>query len=124
MSLKDLSFTERRELLSDEMKGYLEALQAPFKKYMRVQERVCRNYVGYYVGRKPICKIRILSKSMRVYLALDPASLPYKVYHHKDVGHHVSYKGTPTVLKVKGKVGLRKALRLIVPMVDDRTYII
>ena len=52
-------------------------------------------------------------KTLCLYLALDPYELPESVYHQTFAGDTKMYEKTPTMVKIKSSVALKRALRLI-----------
>lgn len=87
-----------------------EALLAKDKK---VRERISKKCATFNLGRKPIAKISIIGKSLRLHLALDPAAEELQKYPVKDLSDKASYKDVPVMLKISSDLALRRALKLI-----------
>ena len=76
-----------------------------------VKERKAFDHIDFYRSRKTIARVSLIGKTLRVYFALDPASLDGK-YGVTDRSSVKKFEQTPSLLKVKGPRSLKRALEL------------
>ena len=112
------SFSARMSQTSDFLKSCYELLANKLLSFYKIKHRVSWDYDSFNFGRKQMAKLAIRGKSVRVFLALDTNIVPKNIYHPKDKSHTKKYAFVPCMLKVKGSVSLRRALRLIDFMMD------
>ena len=112
------SFSARMSQASDFLKSCYELLANKLLSYYKIKHRVSWDYDSYNFGRKQMAKLAIRGKSVRLYLALDANMIPYNQYFQKDKSNTKKYAFVPCMLKIKGNVSMRRALRLIDFMMD------
>ena len=76
-----------------------------------VKERKAFDHVDFYKGRKTLARVSLIGKTLRVYFALDPTTLDGK-YGVTDRSTVKKFEQTPSLLKIKGPRGLKRALEL------------
>lgn len=108
----DRSFLARLSQSDDVLKANYDALKNYALSFKGVRSRVSWAYDSINKGRKKVCKIIIRGKSLTLFVALNPYSLPEK-YHCKSVGNVSKYAATPTKLKVRSGRSLKYAKELI-----------
>lgn len=64
------------------------------------------------------CKVTVAGKSLKLYLALDPADYKNTTLPIKDASSKAIYKDIPLAFKVKSGLSLRRAEQLITEMMD------
>ena len=114
------SFIARIIQGTDEQKVYYGEVRNALLSYKKVNSNIAWGAERFHKGRETIARFKIRGKTLVVYLALDPATHEYSVYHHKDVSDNKSLHGTPMMIKVKSPRGVKKALRLIDEMLEAR----
>ena len=80
--------------------------------------RISKSADTYHLGRKTYLKITISGKTLKCYFALDAkdyvdTAIPLEVVDNKK-----AYEDTPTLLRVKSPLALRRALKLINDMME------
>lgn len=114
------SFIARIIQSSDDQKRYYGEVKNALLSYRKVNSNVAWGAERFHKGRETIARLKIRGKTLVLYLALDPATHEYSVYHHKDVSSNKSLHGTPMMVKVKSPLGVKKAVRLIDEMLEAR----
>ena len=114
------SFIARIIQGSDEQKTYYGEVRNALLSYKKVNSNIAWGAERFHKGRETIARFKIRGKTLILYLALDPATHEYSVYHHKDVSDNKSVAGTPMMIKVKSPLGVKKAVRLIDEMLAAR----
>lgn len=114
------SFIARIIQGTDEQKTYYGEVRNALLSYKKVNSNIAWGAERFHKGRETIARFKIRGKTLILYLALDPATHEYSVYHHKDVSDNKSVAGTPMMIKVKSPLGVKKAIRLIDEMLAAR----
>ncbi len=114
------SFIARIIQSTDEQKKYYGAVRNALLSYRKVNSNIAWGAERFHKGRETIARFKIRGKTLVLYLALDPVTHEYSVYHHKDVSSNKSLHGTPMMIKVKSPLGVKKAVRLIDEMLEAR----
>ncbi len=114
------SFIARIIQGTDEQKTYYGEVRNALLSYKKVNSNIAWGAERFHKGRETIARFKIRGKTLVLYLALDPATHEYSVYHHKDVSDNKSVAGTPMMIKVKSPLGVKKAVRLIDEMLAAR----
>ncbi len=87
--------------------------------YKKVRSSVSWNFDSYFLGRKPIAKIKVRGKHVVIYFNLDPASMVGTKYAGEDVSKVARYKAVPFAYKVNGERKLQYAMELIRMVMED-----
>ncbi len=112
------SFEERlREAPAETLEMY-SMIKNEFCGYENVKNRMCRTCESFRIGNKLVAKIKISTKSIRLYLALDPAAYDEKKYRHIDKSETKAYAHVPMMVKVYGPRSVGRAQHLIADCVD------
>ena len=114
------SFIARIIQGTDDQKEYYGRIKNALLSYKKVNSNIAWGAERFHKGRETIARLKIRGKTLILYLALDPAEVPYSVYHHKDVSDNKSLHGTPLAVKVMSPLGVKKAIRLIDAMLEKR----
>lgn len=117
-------FSEKLEGLPDEYKEYYEEISRRLLSYKRVKSRLSNRFDTYKCGKTILAKISIVGKkSLRLYIALDPADYDYKKFYQRDVSNRKSYVATPMMLVIKSGRGVKRASRLITDLMDANNIV-
>lgn len=111
------SFAAKLRLASDLVKEYYCAVYNKFLSRSKVKLRTSFACDTFNFGKKQLAKITIAGKTLKLYLALDPKTLPAK-YHVKDASDVKKYAQVPALLKIRSDRALKNALELINTVCD------
>lgn len=114
----DRSFTARMCQAEDRLKATYSELKNYALSFKGARSRISWSYDSINKGRNKVCKIVVKGKSLYVYLALDPDTLPEK-YYHKSAKDITKYEATPTRLRVRSPRSLKYAKELIAMIMND-----
>ncbi|MDE6586424.1 MAG: hypothetical protein K2K80_07085, partial [Clostridia bacterium] len=114
------SFIARIIQSTDDQKLYYGEVRNALLSYRKVNSNIAWGAERFHKGRETIARFKIRGKTLVLYLALDPATHEFSVYHHKDVSDNKSVAGTPMMIKIKSPRGVKKAIRLIDEMLEAR----
>ena len=92
---------------------YYSVIKNALLHYRGVKARKSWNYEAFNRGRTPVAKIIAKSKTVCLYLAIDPAELAGTKYGAIDVSEKKKFAATPSLMKIKGDRKLKFALELI-----------
>ncbi len=114
-------FEERLEELGETIMSYHARLQAHLTSYRKVKSRYSARYDSYRSGRNLLAKMAVGGKTLKLYLALDPAdqALASGKYHPRDVSNTAAYAEVPFMLPIRSDLAVRKAMRVIDYMMNN-----
>ena len=107
------SFESRLVQSQGSVQDYYNAIKNALLGYKGVKNRVSWNYEAFNRGRAHVAKINAKTKTLYLYLALDPAELADTKYGIIDVSSKKKYASVPVLMKIKGERKFKYALELI-----------
>ena len=110
------SFLSRLIQSQGEVQEYYSIIKNKFLSYKGVKGRISWGQESFNRGRIPVAKMNAKSRTLYLYLALDPAtveSLEDGKYNIINVGDKKKYETVPVLMKIKGPRKLKHALELI-----------
>ena len=113
------SFMSRLIQSQGEVQEYYSAIKNKLLSYKGVKGRVSWGNESFNKGRTYIAKVSAKSKTLYLYLALDPATLEEGTYNFEDMSAKKKYENVPVLIKIKGPRKLKYALELIDRICND-----
>lgn len=107
------SFTAKLIQSRPNIKHYYSGLKNALLAYNGTKSRISWAADSFHNGRTQIAKINVKTKTLELYLALDPASLDGTVYRGQDVSHLKKYSDTPFKYKLRTPRKFKWALELV-----------
>ena len=107
------SFLAKMALAEDTVKGYYNELKNALLAYKGVKCRTSWGYEAFNKGRTKLARMDVKTKSLYLYLAIDPQSLVDTKYNFKDMSAKKKYAATPVLMKIRGERKFKHALELI-----------
>lgn len=107
------SFMARLLQSDDTVKKNFISTVNSFLSYGKVKQRVSWNCITFNYGRMKLARLRVIGKSLYLYLSLDPAEFIGSKYRVKDVSDKKKYESVPMLVKIKSKRGAKYAQELI-----------
>lgn len=107
------SFLSKMAMADETVKGYYNEVKNALLAYKGVKCRTSWGYEAFNRGRIKLARMDIRTKSLYLYLAIDPASLADTKYTFKDMSAKKKYAATPVLMKIRGERKFRHALELI-----------
>lgn len=110
------SFLSRLIQSQVETQEYYSIIKNKFLSYKGVKGRISWGQETFNRGRIPVAKVVAKSRSLYIYLALDPVmveSIEDGKYNVDHVGDKKKYEAVPSLMKVTGPRKLKHALELI-----------
>ncbi len=107
------SFRSRMIQSQGNVQDYYNILKNALLTYKGVKNRISWNYEAYNRGRAHLAKMNAKTKTLYLYLALDPAELADTKYGIVDVSSKKKYATVPVLMKIKGERKFKYALELI-----------
>ena len=117
--INKIDFDEKVEKASPDLKRHYNEIKNVIMKYRNVHSRISKAGDSFRCKGQKYVYMTIVDKTLKVYLALDPFSIDQNVYHHRDVSNKKKYQVTPTLLRVKSELSVKKTIKLIEVMFED-----
>lgn len=110
------SFVSRLVQSQGDVQEYYSEIKNKLLSYKGVKGRTSWGNESFNKGRTYVAKVNAKSKTLYLYLALDPetvAGLEEGKYNFEDMSAKKKYENVPVLMKVKGPRKLKHALELI-----------
>ena len=111
------TFHARLRLAEDGLKENFARLSTALLAYDRVKMRESNLYASYTFGRHTLARVAVAGKTLRLYLALAPDTLPEK-YRAENVSDIARYTDTPTLVRVRSRRSVTYALELFARLAE------
>jgi len=109
-------------------------LKNAIMRHEGIINRTSKYFDSFVVKNKTVCKLGVVGKSIRLFLALDPNAYPSGQFPHKDVSDVKRHEKTPYMMKVSSNLSVKRALKLIsdlcvniksdeIPDYKDKNYV-
>ncbi len=107
------SFLARLIQSDDELKYRYMKLRRKLLSYKKVRSSVSWNFDSYFIGRKPIVKLKVRGKTLVAYFPFDPQEMEGTKYIGEDFSGVARYKAVPFAYRINGARKLKYAFELI-----------
>lgn len=107
------SFLARLIRSDDELKFRYMKLRRKLLSYKKVRSSVSWNFDSYFIGRKPIVKLKVRGKTLVAYFPFDPQEMAGTKYVGEDFSGVARYKAVPFAYRINGARKLKYAFELI-----------
>lgn len=107
------SFRSRLVQSQGNVQEYYSAIKNALLSYKGVKGRVSWNYESFNKGRTKLAKINAKTRTLYLYLAINPEELQDTKYFFEDVSSKKKYAEVPVLFKIKGERKFKHALELI-----------
>ena len=114
------SFESRLIQSQGNVMEYYSAIKNALLAYKGVKNRISWNYEAFNRGRSHVAKINAKTKTLYLYLALDPEELADTKYGIIDVSSKKKYASVPVLMKIKGERKFKYALELIDKLCQEK----
>ena len=106
------TFDMKLRIADDNVKTFYSDIKNALLSY-GMHARMSRHKENFNKGRNNIARMAINGKTLKVYLAINPADIDPKYYHHRDVSDKKGVAELPTMINVRSKVAVKKVKMLI-----------
>ena len=110
------SFTARLHQAPEPIAQYYSDIKNAFLAYKKVKSRISWNCDTINFGREQLAKLVLTTKTLYVYLALDPNNFAESKYFFRDASDTKKYEKVPMRIKVRSERGVKHVLELIEQM--------
>jgi len=107
------SFESKLIQSSDLYKDFYSAIKNKLLSYKKIHARLSWSCESFRFGRKLESKLTFRGKTLCLFLALDVNEFPENIYHQHYMGDKKKYAEVPMMVRVRSKLGLKRALTLI-----------
>lgn len=115
--IERIPFAQRIREADPETKDNYNQIKSLLVSY-GLKNRTSNGGDAFRLHKVTYCKVTVAGKSLKLYLALDPADYKNTTLPIKDASSKAIYKDIPLVFKVKSGLSLRRAEQLITEMMD------
>ena len=109
----DKSFEAKLIQGDDALKRRYSELKQELLSYKKVSARRSWQHEAFRLGRGPVAKLVVRGKTLRLYLALDPAPYEGSKFLVEDASEHAKFEKTPLLYRIKNDRRCRYAKELI-----------
>ncbi len=113
------SYTSRMIQSQGNVQDYYTIIKNALLSHKGVKNRISWNYEAFNRGRTHVAKINAKTKTLYLYLALDPEELKDTKYGIVDVSSKKKYASVPVLMKIKGERKFKYALELIEKLCEE-----
>ena len=106
------TFDMKLRIADDNVKTFYSDIKNALLSY-GMHARMSRHKENFNKGRNNIARMAINGKTLKIYLAINPADIDPKYYHHRDVSDKKGVAELPTMINVRSKVAVKKVKMLI-----------
>jgi len=111
------SFAEKLELADEELRGRYEEIKAEAELF-GLKGRLSNYCDSYHAGRVTYLKVAISGKTIKCFLALNPADYADSPIPAEDVSDKKAYAALPLLIRVKSNLACRRVKKLIADMAE------
>ena len=105
------------KLASNDLKTFYSEIKNEFYSY-GMKSRISKAKENFTKGREIVARFVINGKTLKLYIALDPATLDQKYFHHKDMSEKKAVAEIPTMLQIRSKQSVSRAKELIAMLAE------
>lgn len=106
------SYPTRIRLLNDNVKNFYTRIKNEFLSY-GFKSRISKTKENFNHSYDNIARFVVRGKSLKLYIALDPNSIDFEYFHHRDVSDKKTYLHIPTMISIRSRLSAKKATELI-----------
>lgn len=110
-------YTTKMKLASNDLKTFYSEIKNEFYSY-GMKSRISKAKENFTKGREIVARFVINGKTLKLYIALDPATLDQKYFHHKDMSEKKAVAEIPTMLQIRSKQSVSRAKELIAMLAE------
>ena len=102
------------------VQDYYNLIKNAFLSYKGVKCRISWNYEAINLGRTHLAKFNAKTRTLYLYMALDPADLADTKYGFTDMSEKKKYASVPVLMKIKGDRKFKHALELVTMLCEEK----
>ena len=114
------SFQSRLAQSVGGVQDYYNIIKNLLLSYKGIKNRVSWNYESFNLGRAQVAKFNAKTRTLYLYMALDPEALAETKYTFKDMSSKKKYAGVPVLMKIKGDRKFKHALEMITMLCEEK----
>ncbi len=114
------SFQSRLVQSQGNVQDYYNVIKNLLLSYKGVKNRISWNYESFNLGRTQLAKFNAKTRTLYVYIALDPTELVDTKYGIVDVSSKKKYAAVPVLMKVKGDRKFKYTVELITRLCEEQ----
>ncbi len=118
---KSSSFDEKLEVADEQTKRAYAIVTDALMSCGGIKIRCSKKAKSFKLDGENFAKIVFSGKTLKLYLAIDPATVSEKRYRHQDASRSSIGKELPTLLKLRNSLMVRRAVELIKNSIEPKT---
>lgn len=114
------SFRSRLAQSQGSVQDYYNAIKNLLLSYKGIKSRISWNYESFNLGRTQVAKFNAKTRTLYLYIALDPSELTDSKYGFKDMSSKKKYAAVPVLMKIKGDRKFKHTMELITMLCEEK----
>ncbi len=115
-------FAEKMAKASDDIKSTYNVLKNELISY-GVKSRISHGADTFRLRKQEYAKITLVGKNLKLYVAVDPKKYEGTTFPVRDEGKKKCFATTPTMIKVKSTLSIKRAKMMIADLMAERGLI-
>ncbi len=115
-------FAEKMAKASDDIKSTYNVLKNELISY-GVKSRISHGADTFRLRKQEYAKITLVGKNLKLYVAVDPKKYEGTTFPVRDEGKKKCFATTPTMIKVKSTLSIKRAKMMIADLMTERGLI-
>ncbi len=114
------SYQSRLSQAQGSVPDYYNVIKNLLLSYKGVKNRISWNYETFNVGRTPVAKFNAKTRTLYVYMSLNPEELAETKYTFNDMSSKKKYASVPVLMKIKGDRKFKHAMEMITMLCEEK----
>lgn len=114
------SYQSRLAQSQGSVQDYYNIVKNLLLSYKGVKSRISWNYEAFNLGRTHVAKFNAKTRTLYIYMALDPAELADSKYSFADMSAKKKYASVPVLMKIKGDRKFKHTLEMITMLCEEK----
>ncbi len=114
------SFQSRMAQSQGSVQDYYNVIKNLLLSYKGIKNRISWNYESFNLGRAQVAKFNAKTRTLYLYMALNPEELAESKYVFKDMSSKKKYAAVPVLMKIKGDRKFKHALEMITMLCEEK----
>ena len=114
------SFQSRLAQSQGAVQEYYNIIKNTLLSYKGIKNRISWNYESFNLGRTHVAKFNAKTKTLYLYMALNPEELAESKYTFADMSSKKKYASVPVLMKIKGDRKFKHAMEMIAMLCEEK----
>ncbi len=114
------SYQSRLAQSQGSVQDYYNVIKNLLLSYKGIKNRISWNYESFNLGRTQVAKFNAKTRTLYIYMALDPEALAESKYIFADMSSKKKYAAVPVLMKIKGDRKFKHAVEMITMLCEEK----